>query len=398
MTNADTHTPTADVARPPPPPVFRWSWKFTRIAGIDIYVHATFLLLIAFFALGDILAGRGVAVMMMSTSLILVVFATVVLHELGHALMARRFGIGTRDITLLPIGGIARLDKLPDAPAQQLLVAIAGPAVNLAIAGVLLGLLLLFGGSIGIEGFGAGGGSVVAQLMWINVSLAAFNMVPGYPMDGGRVLRALLAMRMPPERATQVAARVGQAVAIGFGFVGLFFSPILIVIAVFVWMGAHAERSISAERVALSGLTVRDGMITDFKTITSTDTLEKAVTLTLAGFQQDFPVMDGDVLVSVLTHVDVLRGLAEGGTEKTVRAAVRPGLDTTDPGEPLDGALARIRSGECRVLMVMENDELVGLLTAANVGELISLGAAGRHGAASPRPSWRGRSSTRPAT
>jgi Zn-dependent protease/CBS domain-containing protein len=398
MTNGDMHPPTAAVARPTPVPVFRWSWKLTSIAGIDIYVHATFLLLIAFFALGDLLGGRGIAVMMRSTSLILAVFATVVLHELGHALMARRFGIGTRDITLLPIGGIARLEKLPDAPGQQLLVAIAGPAVNVAIAVVLLGALLLFGGSFGFEGWGASGGSVLAQLMWINVSLAAFNLVPGYPMDGGRVLRALLAMQMPPERATQIAARVGQAVAIGFGFVGLFFSPILIVIAVFVWMGAHAERSISIQRVALSGLTVRDGMITDFKTIDSADTLGKAVALTLAGFQQDFPVMEDDELVGVLTHADVLRGLAEGGADMPVRTAVRPGLDTTDPRESLAGALGRIRSGECRVLMAMENDELVGLLTAANVGELISLGAAGRHGAAAPRPDQSDRESARPVT
>jgi CBS domain-containing protein len=169
----------------------------------------------------------------------------------------------------------------------------------------------------------------LAQLVWINVSLAVFNLLPGYPMDGGRILRALLAMRMPPERATQTAARVGQGVALIFGLVGLFVSPLLIVIAVFVWLGAQAEHSISTVRVALAGLSVRHGMITDFKTVSPTDPLSRAVDLTLAGFQQDFPVMDGEArLVGVLTHGDVLRGLAERGATVSVEQVMGRTLET----------------------------------------------------------------------
>jgi Zn-dependent protease len=168
-----------------------------RVADIDVYVHGTFLLLIAFLAFGDLVAGQGIALVVRSTFLILAVFATVVLHEFGHALTARRFGVRTQDITLLPIGGIARLEKLPDKPGQQLLVSFAGPAVNLAIALAIFVLLFLGNGQVGIESFGYTNGSFLAQLMWINVSLAVFNLLPGYPMDGGRILRALLAMRMP---------------------------------------------------------------------------------------------------------------------------------------------------------------------------------------------------------
>jgi Zn-dependent protease len=221
------------------------------VAGIDVYVHGTFLLL--------------------------AIFTTVVLHEFGHALTARRFCVRTQDIMLLPIGGVARLDKMPDKPGQQLLVAFAGPAVNLAIAFAIFVLLFLGDGRIGIESFRHTDVSFLAQLMWINVSLAVFNLLPGYPMYGGRIIYTLLAMSMPPERATQTAARVGQGVAMFFGLVGFFVSPLLILIAVFVWLGAQAEHSVSTVRVALAGLSVRHGMITDFKTVAPTDPLSRAV-------------------------------------------------------------------------------------------------------------------------
>lgn len=356
----------------------RWSRKLVTVAGIDVYVHGTFLLLIAFVAFSDLVAGQGVAAMVRGTLLILAVFTTVVLHELGHALTARRFGVRTRDITLLPIGGVARLEKMPDRPTQQLLVVLAGPAVNLAIALLLFGLVRLLDGPVGIESVRHAGGPFLTQLMWINVSLAVFNLLPGYPMDGGRILRALLAMRMAPERATQTAARVGQGVAVIFGLVGLFVSPLLIMIAVFVWLGAQAEYSVSMVRVALAGLSVRHGMVTDFKTISPTDSLSRAVDLTLAGFQQDFPVMEGARLVGVLTHGALLEGLAERGATLSVQQAMRGGLETASPSEALDGALTRMHQGECRVLMVVENEKLVGLLTVGNIGELLALEAASR--------------------
>jgi CBS domain-containing protein len=215
--------------------------------------------------------------------------------------------------------------------------------------------------------------------MWINVSLAVFNLLPGYPMDGGRILRALLAMRMPPERATQTAARVGQGVAMLFGLVGLFVSPLLILIALFVWLGARAEHSVSKVRAALAGLSVRQGMITDFKTLAPTDPLSRAVELTLAGFQQDFPVMDDQSrLVGVLTHGDVLRGLADRDATILVQQVIRSTVETASPSEALDGALTRLHQNGCRVLMVVDNEKVVGLLTAGNVGELIALEAAGR--------------------
>jgi Zn-dependent protease len=181
-------------------------------------------------------------------ALILSVFGIVVLHELGHALTARRFGIKTRDITLLPIGGVAQLERMPDDPKQELLVALAGPAVNVVLAAALFALIALTGGSL--EG-GLTTGSFLAQLLWVNVSLAVFNLLPAFPMDGGRVLRAALAMKTSSLRATQIAATVGRGMAWVLGGLGLFFNPMLVLVAFFVWMGATGEQAMAERRADL---------------------------------------------------------------------------------------------------------------------------------------------------
>jgi Zn-dependent protease len=220
-----------------------WSWRLGRIAGIDLYVHATFLLLLGWEALRGYQAHGDPAEMMGGLVFIMVLFGIVVLHELGHALAARSFGIRTRDITLLPIGGVARLEQVPRDPGQELVVALAGPAVNgVLAAGIYLVLKLGQGPSPFGEALRVGGG-FLNRLFWVNVSLALFNLLPAFPMDGGRVLRAVLALRLDYVRATQVAAMIGQGVAILFGVLGLFYDPFLIFIALFVWFGAAQEAS-----------------------------------------------------------------------------------------------------------------------------------------------------------
>ncbi len=231
----------------------KWSWRLGRIAGIDLRVHATFFLLVAWVALSNYFSSGQLAAAVDGVVFISSVFGIVVLHELGHALTARRFGIGTRDITLLPIGGVARLERMPDDPRQELLVALAGPAVNVALAILLFGLVQLGGGSVSVDANGLTSGSFLAQLMWVNVSLAVFNLLPAFPMDGGRVLRAALAMRTSPLRATRIAARVGRAMAWGLGTLGLFFNPILLFIALFIWMGASGEQAVAEQRAAQGG-------------------------------------------------------------------------------------------------------------------------------------------------
>ncbi|MGH9356401.1 MAG: site-2 protease family protein, partial [Terriglobia bacterium] len=216
----------------------RWSWKIGKLAGINVYMHATFLLLIAFILFVSWADGRNLTATLRGVLFVLAVFACVVLHELGHALTARKYGVRTRDIILLPIGGVARLERMPEKPREELWVALAGPAVNVVIGAVLLAPLIAAGVHPQWINFQWSGGNFVENLMVANVWLVGFNLLPAFPMDGGRVLRALLATRMEYTQATQVAARVGQAMALIFGFAGLFYDPFLLFIALFVWMGA----------------------------------------------------------------------------------------------------------------------------------------------------------------
>ncbi|HEU4404466.1 MAG TPA: site-2 protease family protein [Polyangiaceae bacterium] len=372
-------------ARGPGGPMLPWSWKLATFAGVDVYVHGSFFFLVAFVVFGGLAAGRGLASAAQGILLLHAVFAMVVLHEFGHILMARRLGVRTRDITLLPIGGVARMDRLPEGPGQQLLVALAGPGVNATVALLLFGLMHLLGAPVGLEGGFGAGGSLLSQLLWINLSLAAFNLLPAYPMDGGRVLRALLAMRLPPERATQVAARVGQGAALVFGAAGLVGSPMLLLLAGFVWLGARAEYAASTTRLAIAGLSARHAMLTDFQTVSPVDFLSRAAELSLAGFQRDFPVVDGARPVGLLTRGDLREGLAEGGAGRTVRRAMRPDFETAGPGEALTGVLTRAQQSRGGVLLVVEGETLVGLLTANGIESLVGFMTDIRHGERSAR-------------
>lgn len=244
----------------------KWSLKLGKLLGIDVYVHFTFLLLLAFLGFVSWRATQNVEAALRGVAFTVALFGCVVLHELGHALMARRYGIPTRDITLLPIGGIARLERMPERPIQELWVALAGPAVNVVIAALLLIWLAATGGFAPVEELGLTGGSFWPRLMWLNLFLVAFNLLPAFPMDGGRVLRALLAMRLGRRRATAIAANVGQGMAILFGIVGFFHNPFLIFIAIFVYLGAQAEAGMVEMQSALAGLRVRDAMMTRFRT------------------------------------------------------------------------------------------------------------------------------------
>jgi Zn-dependent protease/CBS domain-containing protein len=298
----------------------------------------------------------------------------VVLPELGHALTARRFGIRTRDIILLPIGGVARLERMPDDPRQELLVALAGPAVNVALAAGIYAVLLALGWGLAPLGdvlrVGAG---FLNQMFWVNVSLAVFNLLPAFPMDGGRVLRALLAMRLDYVRATQIAATIGKGMALLFGFVGLFYNPFLVFIALFVWLGAAEEASLVQMRSALGGIPVERAMITDFRTLHPDDPLSRAVEYLLAGFQPDFPVVEGDRLVGLLTRDDLAAGLKRYGPAARAREVMRQEFVTAHPREMLQTAFARLQDGGSRTLPVVEDGRLLGLVTADNLAEVLMI-------------------------
>lgn len=350
-----------------------WSWRIGRLAGIDVYIHPTFLLLLVWVALSHFLAHGDLAEALYGLGFILALFGIVVLHELGHALTARHYGIRTRDITLLPIGGVARLERIPEVPSQELAVALAGPAVNVVLAfGILLGLALGRGLAPMNEALRVGGG-FIQQMFWVNVSLVLFNMVPAFPMDGGRVLRALLAMRFDYVKATQIAASIGQAIAMVFGLLGLFYNPFLIFIALFVWLAGTQEAGLVQMRSALGSIPVMRAMITDFRALNPDDRLERAVAYVLAGFQQDFPVVEHGRLVGVLSRNDLTAALGRHGPETRVGDVMQRDFATTDSREMLQTAFARLQDGHCRTLPVVEEGRLQGLLTADNLAEVLMI-------------------------
>ncbi len=302
------------------------SWKLGKIAGIDVHIHWTFFLLPALIALSTIASGGGVAAATAGVVLILAVFGCVVLHELGHALAARRYGIGTHDITLLPIGGVARLERIPEKPSHEIAVALAGPAVNVAIAALLWVGLFAVGSMTAWLPALAIGGSFIGQLLWINIALVAFNLLPAFPMDGGRVLRALLATRLPRVRATRIAATVAQVMAVGFGILGLFGNPMLILIAVFVFMAARAE----AEHVEWAAR----AQVAGNEHVLSADTrVIDAGPLLFEPGHQLYDVVRGNEVIGSLSKADLLRMLCAGDGETTLADAVghNPNADPSAP-------------------------------------------------------------------
>jgi len=349
------------------------SWNIGRVRGIEIRIHFTLLILLGWVAVSHYLERQRWDDALSGFVFVAALFGVVVLHELGHALMAQRFGIRTLDITLLPIGGLARLERIPEKPQQELLVALAGPAVNVVLATVLYALLWAGGGSRSIVGIAAIGGQIPLKLMWANVTLAVFNMIPAFPMDGGRVLRAVLATQMDYVRATNIAAQVGKGMAWIFGLVGLLINPFLVFIGVFIWIGAAAEAGMVQMKFALTGIPVERVMLTEFRTLAPDEPLSRAVEHILSGCQQDFPVAEGGRVVGVLTRAKLLFGLAHGGTEAPVREFMQRNVCTAAPTEPLEKVIDRLRGEESRVLPVVRDGELAGMLTAENLGEYLMI-------------------------
>ncbi len=354
----------------------KWQWKLGTFAGIDVFIHATFLLIVGWYGLTYWLESRTIGAVIEGVAFILLLFAAVTLHEYGHALTARKFGIRTRDITLYPIGGVARLERMPEKPIQELWVALAGPAVNVVIAAVLFAYLLVSNALVPLNQLTLTTGSFIERLMIVNISLVLFNLIPAFPMDGGRVLRAILAMNMDYVKATNIAAIIGQGAALLFGLAGLFGNPMLVFIAFFVWMGAAQEASMVQMKNALGGIPVRNAMLTDYQVLSPRDSISRMVQLILAGSQHDFPVIDESRIVGVVTRDDFLAALTRHGQNVMVSSIMRSGLPTVDSYEMVEIAIARLQEAGTPVLPVLHNGQMVGLLTAENITEYLMIRSA----------------------
>jgi Zn-dependent protease len=355
----------------------RWQWKIGTFAGIDVFVHATFLLLIGWVGYTYWLQHGTLLKVAEGILFILALFLCVVLHEYGHALTARRYGIKTRDITLYPIGGVARLERMPDKPIEEFWVALMGPAVNVVIAAVLFAYLFVTNSMVPLTHLTLTSGSFPERLMTVNITLVLFNLIPAFPMDGGRLLRALLAMRMDYVRATQVAANIGQGLAFIFGFIGLFNNPFLLFIAFFVWIGASQEASMVQMKNSLSGIPVTRAMLTDFKTLSVSDTLFQVVGLILAGSQHDFPVLDANSNpIGILERDTFIRALAERGQSTPVIDVMRRDLPSVDSHDMVETALMRLQETGAKTLPVLHAGHFVGLITSENITEFLMIRSA----------------------
>jgi Zn-dependent protease len=341
------------------------------VAGIQLRIHITFLLLIGWVAFAYYSQGGSPAAVG-GVLFILILFACVVLHEFGHAFAGKAFGINTPDITLLPIGGVARLERIPEEPLQELVIAAAGPAVTALIAlGAFIG-----GGSWSYPPNTAT--SIPDLLFTINVVLLGFNLLPAFPMDGGRVLRALLATRMSYARATQVAATVGQGFAFVFGFLGLLFNPFLIFIALFVYIGASQEAALAQMKDVSRRFPVSSAMVREFRTLPETATLEEAVDALLATSQHDFPVLNqaGNV-TGLLTRQDLIGALRKNDPSLRVGDVMRRDIPTVTTGTRFEDAFRIMQECNCPAVPVLDRmKRLVGLLTPENVTELMMIQSA----------------------
>lgn len=350
----------------------RWSFQIARVGGTSVQIHLTFLLLLGWLA-GTYYLQGGPQAAIDGTIFILSIFGCVLLHEFGHAIAARRYGIPTPTITLLPIGGVAQLQRMPDEPREELVVAIAGPLVNVAIAGAIwlfLGPSADVGALARIDEQQIG---LLHKLFAINVFLVVFNLVPAFPMDGGRILRAILAMRLPYGSATRIAATVGQGLAFVFGFLGLFGNPLLLLIALFVYLGASQEAAVVEMRETTRGVTVGEAMLANVPRLSGGETAEQTARQLLDAGREALPVVEDGELRGLVFRADVFRTVQKGDPEATAGSLVREGVPSVDANEALHEALQTMQSGGHSVVPVLEEGELVGLLSFSSIGDMLML-------------------------
>jgi Zn-dependent protease/CBS domain-containing protein len=351
-----------------------WSLNIGTIASTAVRIHVTFLLFLGWIFIASYISG-GQQAAVSGLVFMLLLFTCVLAHEFGHIFTARAFGVSTPDVTLLPIGGVARLERIPEEPYQEFLIAIAGPAVNVVIA---LGLVALAGARLDAGDLSAvenANVSLVDRLAAVNLFLALFNMIPAFPMDGGRVLRALLATRLGFVRATEIAAAIGQWVAFLLGFIGLMYNPILIFIAIFVYLAATSEAHMVALRAMSRGVPVSTAMMTQYATLTPDAPVEEAVQTLLRTSQGEFPVIDADGKpVGLLTRSDLIRALKELGPDARVADVMLSPVPAIGQRRCLDEAFRILQEKSAPAVAVTDaTGRLVGLVTPETIGEMMML-------------------------
>jgi Zn-dependent protease/CBS domain-containing protein len=354
------------------------AFKIGRFSGIDVRVHWTFFLLLAFFAFIGYQASGSPLGALTAAVTIVALFLCVLLHEFGHSLVAQRLGIEIHSITLLPIGGVSNLESLPEKPADEVKISVAGPLVSVVLALLFFGVGLLLGAVPRVPtdlftGWFGSVGQFFFYLGYLNAVLAVFNLLPAFPLDGGRILRGLLATRLGAVRATDVASVVGQVFAAAFFLVGLLSGDFLLaLVAVFIFFGASGEAQMVRQRELTRGLTVSDVMGTKHRTetVTPNHTFGQVLELVLHGYQEDFPVLDDGKLVGVLTRNEIMTAAHSPERYSSVRDLMKTNVPTiSSQADLFEDGLRILQQSGLRALPVTENGELVGMLTIEDVGQ-----------------------------
>jgi stage IV sporulation protein FB len=350
-----------------------WSVNIGSIAGTAIRIHVTFILLLAFFFLAGLASGT-VLDAVKTVVFVVLLFTCVLAHEFGHIFTARAFGVETPDVTLLPIGGVARLARIPEKPGQELLIAIAGPLVNVAIAAVLLAVAPIHMDTALFAAMQNPKASMIDQLAAANLFLATFNMIPAFPMDGGRVLRALLAIKLGHVRATEIAASIGQWTAFALGFIGLMSGNyMLIFIALFVYLAAGAEAQVVSLRAMSRDVPVTAAMVTQFATLTGSEHIDAAVQTLLQTSQTDFPVVDDNHrLIGIVGRAEIIKALRQLGPTAPVSDVMVKDIPTVERNHKLEEAFRLLQENAVPAVGVVDYaGRLIGLVTTATIGEML---------------------------
>lgn len=350
-----------------------WSFSLGRILGSELRVHVTFFLLLAWVGYAAY-SQLGAQAALWNVLFIVALFVCVVAHEFGHALMARRYGIRTPDITLLPIGGVARLERMPENPVHEILVALAGPAVNVVIWIVLT---LGFGVETRLDDLAdtqMTAKDFISQLALVNIVLAVFNMIPAFPMDGGRVFRAVLSLWMDRVQATRIAGLAGQIVAVLFAFAGLSGgNPMLVLIALFVFMAAAAESNDVAMRSVVRRLVARDAMITSYDSLTPDDSIDTASAALIRTTQHEFPILDNaGHLVGFVTRDALFQAkVSETPGVHPVTSIMTTNIPQIGLATGLETVLDTLHQGNPAVAVIATDKSMIGYITRENIGELM---------------------------
>jgi Zn-dependent protease/CBS domain-containing protein len=345
------------------------SIKIFEIFGISINAHITFLFLpLLFLVLGGF----------KSMILVLIVFVCVTFHELTHSLVAKRFGIKVKDITLLPIGGVASMSKMPENPKQEFLISVAGPLFNVVLAAVLFFIFyhapwmpntILRNPTLGNTWL-----HTIALVPWINIFLAGFNLLPAFPMDGGRLLRSILATRMDYRKATKIAVNIGHIFAIFFGYVGFIHRhPLLILIAIFIYMAASAEESHVNLKETLKGFRVKDILRTQFLTLDRNTAISKVLELVFHTHQEDFPVMEGKNMVGFVTRSDVIMALHKSGPTTLISDIMRTNVPAVTPEDKLLKVQRIMEENQIKALPVVRSSAVCGVISLEDIGRVYSI-------------------------